>query len=156
MQAQLIAVGDSAQAIYGWRGAGDFLARMSAGHRLRLTQSWRFGQAVAEEANVWLGVVGTDMRAVGNPARDSRLDTLTDAYAVLCRSNAGTIDQLLAAHAAGPKVHLVGDGKEMRALAEAAERLQDGRLATRSLRRSPLGSRSLSTPRTTQLAPTWR
>ena len=32
--AQLIAVGDSAQAIYGWRGAGDFLATVAARHRL--------------------------------------------------------------------------------------------------------------------------
>jgi hypothetical protein len=127
--AQLIAVGDSAQAIYGWRGAGDFLARIEADYRLALTQSWRFGQAVADEANVWLGVVGTDLRVVGNPGRGSTLDTLETPDAVLCRSNAGTIEQLLAAHDKGVKVHLVGDGKEMRSLAEAAQRLQDGKPA---------------------------
>jgi hypothetical protein len=44
--AQLVAVGDSAQAIYGWRGAGDFLSRLNTQHRLRLTQSWRLLFAV--------------------------------------------------------------------------------------------------------------
>jgi len=127
--AQLIAVGDSAQAIYGWRGAGDFLNRVDAVHRLRLTQSWRFGQAVADEANVWLGVVGTDMRIVGSPNRASTLEPLDRPDAILCRSNAGTIDALLDAHDDGVRVHLVGDGKEMLALAQAAERLQDGKPA---------------------------
>jgi hypothetical protein len=127
--AQLIAVGDSAQAIYGWRGAGDFLARLDADHRLALTQSWRFGQAVADEANVWLQVVGAEIKVMGNPDRDSIIAPLDTPDAVLCRSNAGTIEQLLAAHDTGVKVHLVGGGKEMVALAEAARRLQDGRPA---------------------------
>jgi hypothetical protein len=47
--AQLVAVGDSAQAIYGWRGATDFLERAPADQRVELTQSWRFGPAVAED-----------------------------------------------------------------------------------------------------------
>jgi len=127
--AQLIAVGDSAQAIYGWRGAGDFLNRVDAAHRLRLTQSWRFGQAVADEANVWLGVAGTDMGLTGNPNRASKLEPLGRPDTILCRSNAGTIDALLHAHDDGVRVHLVGDGKEMLALAQAAQRLQDGKPA---------------------------
>ncbi|MGI8753297.1 MAG: UvrD-helicase domain-containing protein [Acidimicrobiales bacterium] len=124
--AQLVAVGDAAQAIYGWRGAGDFLSRANAAHRLRLTQSWRFGSAVAEQANVWLGVIGTDMRVVGSPSHQSRLEALERPDTILCRSNAGTIDALLDAHDTGTKAHLVGGGKEMLALARAAERMMDG------------------------------
>ena len=127
--APLIAVGDSAQSIYSWRGAGNFLHRVNAEHRLMLTQSWRFGQAVADEANVWLGVVGTGMRIVGNPKRASKLESLDRPETILCRSNAGTIDAVLDAHDHGVRVHLVGDGKEMLALARAAERLQDGKPA---------------------------
>lgn len=122
---QLIAVGDSAQAIYGWRGAGDFLEAFDADHKLALTQSWRFGQAIADEANVWLGVIGTYMRVVGNPGRESSVGGC-EPDAILCRTNAGTIEQLLAAHSAGTKVHLVGEGKEMLALARAAQQLQRG------------------------------
>jgi hypothetical protein len=127
--AQLVAVGDAAQAIYGWRGAGDFLSRVDASQRMRLTQSWRFGPAVADEANVWLGVIGTDMRVVGSPHRRSRVGPLDRPDTILCRSNAGTIDALLAAADSGTKAHLVGDGTEVLALARAAERMMDGKPA---------------------------
>lgn len=125
--AQLVAVGDAAQAIYQWRGAGDFLSNMDADHRLNLTQSWRFGQNIADEANVWLGVVGTDLRVRGNPNLDSELAELTQPDTVLCRSNAGTIENLLDAHDASRKVHLVGGGEDMLKLAQAAERMMDGK-----------------------------
>jgi len=100
-----------------------------ARHRLALTQSWRFGQAIADEANVWLGVVGSGVRVVGNPSASSVLSKLAHPDAVLCRSNAATIDEVLAAHATGTKVHLEGDGTEMLALARAAQRMQDGQPA---------------------------
>jgi len=127
--AQLVAVGDSAQAIYGWRGAGDFLTRVRAAYRLSLTQSWRFGPAVAEEANVWLGVIGSDLRVRGNPNRHSTLAPVDAPDAILCRTNAGTIEALMDAHETDRRVHLVGDGKEMLSLARAAERLQAGKPA---------------------------
>jgi superfamily I DNA/RNA helicase len=128
-RARIIAVGDSAQSIYGWRGATDYLDRMNADVRLALTQSWRFGQAVADEANVWLGVVGTDMRVIGSPHLNSTLGPIAAPDAILCRTNAGTIKQLIEAHTQDTKVHLVGDGTEMKMLAEAAIQLQAGERA---------------------------
>ena len=53
---QKVAVGDSCQAIYGWRGAVDALATWPASTRLQLSCSFRFGSAVAHEANNWLEV----------------------------------------------------------------------------------------------------
>lgn len=47
--AQLVMVGDSAQAIYDWRGAKDVMTDFD-GTQLALSQSFRFGPRLAEEA----------------------------------------------------------------------------------------------------------
>lgn len=49
-RAQVVLVGDSAQAVYGWRGARDIMTG-SPGRHLRLSRSFRFGPALAHEAN---------------------------------------------------------------------------------------------------------
>ncbi|MEV0446092.1 UvrD-helicase domain-containing protein [Streptomyces spectabilis] len=127
--AQRIVVGDSAQQIYEWRGASDALAKFAAdgAQELTLSQSFRFGPAIAEAANTWLYVVGTALRLKGFEQVESRLGPLTDPDAVLCRTNAGAMEVVLDALARGVRVALVGGGSEMKRLAEAAGALQAGR-----------------------------
>jgi superfamily I DNA/RNA helicase len=63
--AQVVAAGDRSQAIYGWRRATDALDAFG-GDRYRLTQSFRFGEVIADEANVWLELLKSDLRLVGS------------------------------------------------------------------------------------------
>ncbi len=128
--AQRIAVGDSAQAIYEWRGAKDALATFERelGAEVRtLSQSFRFGQPIADEANEWLRLVGTPLRLTGWAQATSELGPVDEPDAVLCRTNAGAVGIVLEALRAGRKTALVGGGSELKRLAWAAEALQDGR-----------------------------
>lgn len=121
---QVIAVGDRNQAIYGWRGAIDAMDAFAAKHKVFLTQSFRFGQAIADEANKWLEILEAELRLVGAPTR-SRVEECPDAKAVLCRTNAAVMTTALRAHALGKRVALVGGGKEIVAFARAARQLMD-------------------------------
>lgn len=125
--AQQIIVGDSCQQLYGWRGAVDALADWPADERLYLTQSWRFGPAIANEANDWLTELDTPMRLKGNPSIASTLGSLDVPRAVLCRTNAEAMKQVMALLDEGRPVALVGGGGGIRALAEAADDLKNGR-----------------------------
>jgi hypothetical protein len=127
---QQIAVGDEQQAIYGWRGAKDALSTWPAQHRLQLSQSWRFGQAIADEANRWLGLNGAALRLTGNPNLNSEVRDVDEPDAVLCRTNGGCMSEVLAALDEDRKPALVGGGGELRKLAEAAQELKSrGRTA---------------------------
>lgn len=125
--AQLIAVGDTQQAIYEWRGAVNAIETWPARSRLFLTQSWRFGPAVADEANKWLLLLNARLRLTGTDTITSRIAPLDDPGAILCRTNAETINQAMAALAAGRRVALVGGGTTIAKLARAAADLQAGR-----------------------------
>ena len=125
--AQRIMVGDSAQAIYGFRGAIDAMAKFVADRRLTLSQSFRFGPAVADEANKWLDLLDAPLRLKGFPPAGSIVGPVALPDAILCRSNAGAIAQVMHASAAGRRPALVGGSDEIRRLAEAAQDLLDGR-----------------------------
>lgn len=125
--AQLIAVGDPAQAIYEWRGAINAMETWPADQRLRLSKSFRFGQPIADEGNKWLELLGTDMRISGTG--DATVGPATRVDAVLCRSNGGAAGEVLTAQSSGKRAALVGGGDAIQQLAEACRDLKAGRKA---------------------------
>ncbi|WP_369369109.1 UvrD-helicase domain-containing protein (plasmid) [Streptomyces sp. CG4] len=126
---QLVMVGDSAQAIYHWRGAKDVMTGFDGTH-LTLSQSFRFGPHLAEEANRWLHLADAPIRLTGTPAVPTEIGPVTSPDAVLCRTNVGAMAQVMALMADGQRVALVGGGDSLRALALAARDLKEGRRTT--------------------------
>ncbi len=125
-QAQIVYVGDRCQAIYQWRGAVDAM-ETATGKRLYLSQSFRFGEAIAAEANKWLTVLNAELRLRGFDQIPSVVKPLAQPDAVLCRTNAEALASVMRATQANIKVGLVGGGGEIRALAKAAADLKAGR-----------------------------
>ncbi|MFG1663796.1 UvrD-helicase domain-containing protein [Streptomyces sp. Y7] len=124
--AQLVMVGDSAQAIYQWRGAKDVMTGFD-GTQLTLSQSFRFGPDLAAEANRWLHLADAPIRLTGTPAVPTELGPVTQPDAVLCRTNVGAMAQVMTLMAAGYRVALAGGGGSLQALALAARDLKEGR-----------------------------
>jgi hypothetical protein len=124
--AQVLLVGDRCQQLYAWRGAVDAMKSFD-GKRLYLTQSFRFGEQVAEEANKWLAVLHADIRVRGFGRVPSVVGPLLNPDAVLCRSNAAAFGRVMDAIDRGRRVALVGGGGAISSLARAARDLMDGR-----------------------------
>lgn len=127
--AQLVFVGDSYQAINEWMGAVDALDKIEAlgGNVTFLSQSFRFGPAVADVANGLLARLGSPLPLEGFGKVASTVGPLADPECILTRTNAEAVRQLLYAVRAGRKPFLVGGAKEVRDFAEGARELQAGR-----------------------------
>lgn len=127
---QIVVVGDEMQAIYSFRGAVDALARFEAmGAEVRfLTQSFRFGDAVAEQANGLLERLNARLRVRGFGSMASVVGPIERPDCILTRTNAGAIRNLLTAIGDGRRVILVGSGDDIIRFCEAALDLQNGRL----------------------------
>ncbi|MER5846426.1 UvrD-helicase domain-containing protein [Streptomyces sp. NPDC002012] len=124
---QIVMVGDSAQAIYGWRGARDVMTGFT-GHPLALTRSFRFGPRLAAEANRWLTLSGAPIQLTGTPDIPTTVGPHTSQLdAVLCRTNIGAVTEIFDLLDAGTATALVGGGDALRALAQAARDLIQGR-----------------------------
>lgn len=124
--AQLVMVGDSAQAIYRWRGAKDVMTGFD-GTALTLSKSFRFGPRLAHEANRWLAIADAPIRLEGSPQVPTELGLIEQPDAVLCRTSVGAITEVVQLLAADCRVALVGGGESLRALALAARDLKEGR-----------------------------
>ncbi|MEU0107606.1 UvrD-helicase domain-containing protein [Streptomyces sp. NPDC006251] len=124
--AQLVMVGDSAQAIYGWRGATDVMTGFDA-EQLTLTRSFRFGPRIAEEANRWLALADAPIRLTGTDSIPAEVGDVSHPDAVLCRTNIGAMTEVMRLLGDGLRVALTRGGQQLSALAFAARDLKEGR-----------------------------
>lgn len=123
--AQLVYVGDENQQLYAWTGAVNALAQVPVQLRCALTQSFRFGPAVAEVANQVLAQLGSQLRIQGFDPIDSKVGPVEDPRVILTRTNAVAVASALRALQEGKSVHLVGGGNEVASFAKAAQQLQE-------------------------------
>src|SRR5260221_7806201 len=104
---RLISVGDPAQQIYAWRGAIDAMDAFD-GHQLTLSQSFRFGPAIADEANKWLELLGSDLVIRGTDSVPSAIGECEWPEAALCPTNGGAMGQGIKAVPARKHTRRVG------------------------------------------------
>ncbi|MYS93804.1 MULTISPECIES: UvrD-helicase domain-containing protein [Streptomyces] len=124
--AQLVMVGDSAQAIYGWRGATDVMTGFDA-EQLTLTRSFRFGPQIADEANRWLALADAPIRLTGTTSIPAEVSSVEHPDAVLCRTNIGAMTEVMHLLGEGHRVALTRGGQQLAQLALAARDLKEGR-----------------------------
>ena len=123
---QVVFVGDAQQAIYEWRGAIDAMSTVPADATCYLTNSFRFGEGIADAANKILSQIpGAKLRLVGRGA-ESTVGPCAEPDCVLTRTNAGAIKVVLNEMEQGRAPHLVGGGGEVERFAKAAKRLIAG------------------------------
>lgn len=122
--AQIVAVGDSSQAIYEWLGAVDALTRFDDCDRATLSESFRFGPAVADVANRLLGCLPTDLHLVGR-GPSSTVGPVAEPRCVLTRTNAEAVLRVLDAQKAGKRAAMVGGAADVASFARAARQLMD-------------------------------
>ena len=109
-----------------WRGAVDAMKAYPDAERRLLSQSYRFGQAIADVANTILAELDepTDLVMRGMPTIPSRVDTVTEPRCYLYRTNAGAVGRVMAAITANKRPHLIGGGDDVVRWMQAAMDLQ--------------------------------
>ncbi len=125
--AQRIYCGDQFQAIYEWRGAENALSKVKVDQSLWLTQSFRFGDAIAAEANDILGFLDAPVEVQGFSKIESSVEQIAFPKAILCRTNAGVIQQVMNELGKRRKVAILGRTQELIEFAEACGQLQKGK-----------------------------
>lgn len=119
--AQKVVVGDSNQNIYSsFTGSIDYMSQVQKDVELPLTKSWRFGPAVADIGNRFLQMGGSPNRVEGG-GQSSVVQGMQDADAILVRSNAGMLGEILGELEKGRTVGVPsGTKKDMQSLINSA------------------------------------
>jgi superfamily I DNA/RNA helicase len=128
-QAQIVYVGDKYQQIYEWRGAVNAMETIAGCEETALTQSFRFGDEIAASATRVLATLGEQHRIRGNPATRSVILPSGRGAAVLARTNAAVILEVLEAINAGHHPHVCGGTKDITRLLGDVYELKAGKPA---------------------------
>ena len=126
--AQIVFVGDRYQQIYSWRGAVNAMSKFECDKVAYLTQSFRFGDAIAEAANFVLrDILGCPREIKGNPSIKSQIERNSRPRAVICRTNLEAVHWLIRANRVSSRVAMVGGTFELQSLIKGIEGLKMGR-----------------------------
>ena len=128
-RAQVVYVGDPYQQIYEWRGAINAMDKMPGCEQTALTQSFRFGEAIAAEASRLLATLGEHRLLRGNPETTSVVARDGTAEAVLARTNATVILEILKATGMGRRPYVCGGTEAIKRLLSDVYALKAGRPA---------------------------
>lgn len=120
--AQKVVVGDSNQNIYSsFTGSIDYMSQVKKDVELPLTKSWRFGTEVADIGNRFLQMTGAPTRVEGAGAPSKVVSNMQDPDAILVRSNAGMLGEILGELEKGRTVGVpVGTKKDLQSLVASA------------------------------------
>lgn len=122
---QLVYVGDPYQQIYEWRGAVNAMEKVVTDHRTRLTQSFRFGHAIANEATKVISRLGATAALRGTPSITSHICPV-HPRTILCRTNAGVMSNLVTHQNNGARTYVVGGTIDLEILLDNVKRLKRG------------------------------
>jgi superfamily I DNA/RNA helicase len=104
---QRIYVGDTNQAIYGFRGAHDELDRVEADSELVLTKTWRFGKNLTVAPNAFLKALKSKTFIISgkeSPGAVIYSGTMMEPDVVICRTNSGVLRAIFEKLGAGISV----------------------------------------------------
>ncbi len=126
--AQVVYCGDDYQALYEWRGAVNALAQIRGATERWLTHSFRFGPAIAAEAQKILERLDCKQTIRGAGPSDSSVGEILRPDCIVCRTNRGAFDALSEAVTAGRRPHVVGTvAQALGGLVEGMASLEQGR-----------------------------
>ncbi len=135
---RLILVGDSWQQIYSFRGAVNAMEMIKSPNQCFLTQSFRFGQDLANFANRILGLRTTPKLLRGCDNRTTVIGPIRPGlkYTVIFRYNIELLEEALGLSAKNSRIHIVGSLDRIAALtvnvyhlfARQKHRIKDPRL----------------------------
>lgn len=127
-ECQIVYVGDPYQQIYEWRGAVNAMDQVHTEHRCLLSQSFRFGPEIAAAATIVLRTLGAREPLRGRATVMSHIGRVRP-NAILARSNAGVIANVLRCVAQGMRCAVVGGTKELERVLTDVERVKQGQQA---------------------------